>query len=81
MRFTIEDNGRGVDPKDHQRIFELFRRAGPQTVPGEGMGLAYVVALLRRLGGTIDIESTLGEGCKFIITMPKFLAQPKRKAA
>ena len=55
--YTVSDNGRGVDPKDHQRIFELFRRSGPQDVPGEGMGLAYVSALMRRLGGTVSVES------------------------
>src|SRR4029078_9971194 len=34
--FEISDNGRGIDPKDHQRIFELFRRAGTQDKPGQG---------------------------------------------
>lgn len=81
VRLVVEDNGRGIDPKDHQRIFELFRRSGPQSVAGEGMGLAYVVTLLRRLGGTIDVESELGQGAKFTITMPKILAQSERLAA
>src|SRR6201999_580236 len=48
----IRDNGRGIDPKDHQRIFDLFRRAGSQDRPGQGIGLAHVRALVRRLGGT-----------------------------
>ena len=34
--FEITDNGRGIDPKDHQRIFDLFRRAGTQDKPGPG---------------------------------------------
>ncbi len=54
--YAVSDNGRGVDPRDHQRIFELFRRSGPQNVPGEGMGLAHVSALVRRLGGTVTVE-------------------------
>ena len=37
--FEIADNGRGIDPKDHQRIFDLFRRAGTQDKPGQGIGL------------------------------------------
>ena len=48
--FEIADNGRGIDPKDHQRIFDLFRRAGTQDKPGQGIGLAHVRALVRRLG-------------------------------
>ena len=47
--FEITDNGRGIDPKDHQRIFDLFRRAGTQDRPGQGIGLAHVRALVRRL--------------------------------
>jgi signal transduction histidine kinase len=49
----VSDNGRGIDPRDHERIFELFRRAGKQDVAGEGIGLAHVRALVRRLGGSI----------------------------
>lgn len=79
--YAISDNGRGIDPRDHQRIFELFRRSGPQDVPGEGMGLAYVSALARRLGGTIGIDSELGRGSVFKITLPKKFASQNRKAA
>ncbi len=79
--YTISDNGRGVDPKDHKRIFELFRRSGPQDVPGEGMGLAYVSALVRRLGGTITVESTLGRGSTFQLTLPATGSLQKRMAA
>ena len=79
--YTVSDNGRGVDPKDHRRIFELFRRSGPQDVPGEGMGLAYVSALVRRLGGTITVESTLGRGSTFQLTLPTTGLLQKRMAA
>ncbi|WP_375414967.1 CHASE3 domain-containing protein [uncultured Bradyrhizobium sp.] len=68
--FEISDNGRGVDPKDHQRIFDLFRRAGPQDRPGQGIGLAHVRALVRRLGGTISVASELHKGSTFTITLP-----------
>ena len=68
--FEIADNGRGIDPKDHQRIFDLFRRAGTQDRPGQGIGLAHVRALVRRLGGTMSVSSELGQGSTFTITLP-----------
>jgi len=68
--FDITDNGRGIDPKDHQRIFELFRRAGVQDKPGQGIGLAHVRALVRRMGGTITVSSEPGKGSTFTITLP-----------
>lgn len=61
----VRDNGRGIAPDDHERIFDLFRRAGTQDQPGEGIGLAHVRALARRLGGDIDVTSGLGRGADF----------------
>jgi signal transduction histidine kinase len=68
--FEITDNGRGIDAKDHQRIFDLFRRAGTQDKPGQGIGLAHVRALVRRLGGTMSVSSELNSGSTFTITLP-----------
>jgi signal transduction histidine kinase len=68
--FEVADNGRGIDPKDHQRIFDLFRRAGTQDKPGQGIGLAHVRALVRRLGGTMSVSSELNGGSTFTITLP-----------
>src|SRR5207244_4428625 len=68
--FEVIDNGRGIDPKDHQRIFDLFRRAGTQDKPGQGIGLAHVRALVRRLGGTMSVASELNIGSTFTITLP-----------
>jgi signal transduction histidine kinase len=68
--FEIADNGRGIAPKDHQRIFDLFRRAGTQDRPGQGIGLAHVRALVRRLGGTMSVQSELNSGSTFTITLP-----------
>ena len=51
MLVEFEDNGRGIATQDHERVFDLFRRAGAQDQPGEGIGLAHVRALVRRLGG------------------------------
>jgi len=66
----VTDNGRGIDPKDHQRIFDLFRRAGTQDKPGQGIGLAHVRALVRRLGGTMSVASELDQGSTFTVTLP-----------
>ena len=66
----VVDNGRGIDTKDHQRIFDLFRRAGAQDKPGQGIGLAHVRALVRRLGGTMSVASELNHGSTFTVTLP-----------
>lgn len=68
--FTVSDNGRGIHERDRERVFELFRRAGDQSVAGEGIGLAHVRALVRRLGGSIRFESVLEEGTVFHILLP-----------
>ncbi|MEK9969886.1 MAG: ATP-binding protein, partial [Ferrovibrio sp.] len=67
----IADNGRGIEAKDYERIFELFRRAGQQDRPGEGIGLAHVKTLVRRLGGTIRVDSEFDHGTTFTIILPK----------
>lgn len=77
----IEDNGRGIEPRDRERVFELFRRAGPQDKPGEGMGLAHVRALVRRLGGVIHLTSTPGAGSTFTVTLPGDLSQVSKRPA
>jgi signal transduction histidine kinase len=68
--FEVCDNGRGIAARDHERVFELFRRAGEQSVPGEGIGLAHVRALVRRLGGAIECESLEGVGSTFRVRLP-----------
>ncbi|WP_298158404.1 CHASE3 domain-containing protein [Brevundimonas sp.] len=73
VEFAIADQGRGIAPKDHERIFELFRRSGRQDRPGEGLGLAFVRNSVRRLGGSIDVESALGQGSTFRLKFPKRL--------
>jgi signal transduction histidine kinase len=79
--YEVRDNGRGIDPHDHQRVFELFRRSGPQDRPGEGIGLAHVRALVRRLGGTMGLTSELGTGSVFTITLPRRWVGENRSAA
>ncbi len=75
VRIEVEDNGRGIAPEDHERVFELFRRSGVQDQAGEGIGLAHVRSLVRNLGGEITVTSTLGGGSTFIIRLPGDLSQ------
>ncbi|WP_114228576.1 MULTISPECIES: sensor histidine kinase [Sphingomonas] len=77
---TVADDGRGIDPKDHERIFDLFRRAGKQDVAGEGLGLAHVRALAYRLGGSIDVSSKLGEGATFRLLVPTTFREQEPEA-
>lgn len=68
--YEVTDNGRGIEEKDHQRIFDLFRRAGVQDRPGQGIGLAHVRALVRRMGGTLSVSSEPGKGSTFTVMLP-----------
>lgn len=80
--YEIRDNGRGIEAKDIDRVFDLFRRSGVQDRPGEGIGLAHVRALVRRLGGTITLASEPDRGSVFTVTLPRRWAeQDSRKAA
>jgi signal transduction histidine kinase len=76
---AVADTGRGIDARDHERVFDLFRRSGQQDQPGEGIGLAHVRALAYRLGGTIDLRSTLGAGATFRVSLPATLLQEPSK--
>jgi signal transduction histidine kinase len=78
IAYEVEDNGRGIAEADHARVFQLFRRAGVQDRPGEGIGLAHVSALVRSLGGRIELTSALGVGTTFRIILPK--VSPARSA-
>lgn len=69
----VEDNGRGIAPQDHERVFELFRRSGSQDQPGEGIGLAHVRTLVRSLGGDITMRSEFGSGSTFRVQLPRDL--------
>ncbi len=70
VRIDLTDNGRGIAAEDHQRVFDLFRRSGQQSQPGEGIGLAHVRTLVRSLGGDITLSSVFGEGSTFSILLP-----------
>jgi PAS domain S-box-containing protein len=81
ITYEVRDNGRGIHTNDRERIFDLFRRSGAQDRPGEGIGLAHARALVRRLGGSIHVESELHQGTVFTVTLPKKWHQPASEIA
>ncbi|GAC1552610.1 MAG: CHASE3 domain-containing protein [Beijerinckiaceae bacterium] len=81
IHFDIADNGRGIAAQDHDRIFDLFRRSGVQDRQGEGIGLAHVRALVRRLGGDISVKSELGAGTTFRVSLPRVFRQTSESVA
>lgn len=79
LRFTVTDNGRGIDAKDFGRIFEPFSQASEDTerlYGGTGLGLAITAKLVERLGGSINVESELGKWSKFTVDVPCALIDP-----
>lgn len=81
FRLSVTDNGRGIAKQDHERVFDLFRRAGAQDKAGEGIGLAHVRTLTRSLGGDISVSSEFGTGSTFIVELPVDLRTVVRSAA
>ncbi len=77
---SIEDTGTGIPAQDADRIFESFTQADETTTRkagGTGLGLHICSQLIKMLGGTIDFESTLGIGSRFMISIPFGVAHYK----
>jgi signal transduction histidine kinase len=69
--FAVADDGPGIDPRFHARIFDMFQTLKPRDqVEGSGMGLAMVRKYVELMGGTIVVESAEGQGSTFRFTWP-----------
>jgi signal transduction histidine kinase len=68
----VRDTGEGIDPSDHEAIFERFRRSPGQRSPGgsAGLGLSIVRLVARAHGGDVRVDSAPGEGATFTISIP-----------
>ncbi|HMN28734.1 MAG TPA: PAS domain S-box protein, partial [Caldilineaceae bacterium] len=72
LKVTVADNGPGIDPLFHTRIFEIFQTLKPRDqVEGSGVGLAVVKKIVEVRGGAIWVESTPGAGAAFHFIWPK----------
>jgi signal transduction histidine kinase len=70
-RLSVHDRGIGIRPEDQERIFDVFERAAnAQDQLGHGLGLYIVRKILEAHGGTIRLQSVLGEGSTFICEFP-----------
>jgi PAS domain S-box-containing protein len=71
VRIWVEDNGIGIPPEFHQRIFQVFQRLHVTSYAGAGIGLAIVKKGVERMGGRVGLESVPGEGSRFWIDLAK----------
>jgi signal transduction histidine kinase len=72
VRIWIEDNGIGIAPEHHERIFRVFERLhGAETYPGTGIGLAIVKKGIERMEGQVGVQSAAGEGARFWFELRK----------
>ena len=70
--FSITDNGPGIEEKYHEKIFQMFQTLGRQKdMDSTGIGLALVKRIVEKWGGTIWVESAIGQGSTFFFTIPQ----------
>ena len=69
---SVEDNGIGIDPQYHEEVFKMYTRLhNNQEYAGTGLGLAICRRICNQIGGDIDIDPSVSEGTRFIITVPE----------
>jgi len=84
VRISVADTGPGIPKEEQEKIFEKFRQVDGSLTrkePGTGLGLAICRQLAELLAGTIEVESEVGKGSVFSLTIPLCLSQePETKS-
>jgi CheY-like chemotaxis protein len=70
IRFFVKDTGTGIDPKFIEHIFDAYASQDAEQQRGFGLGLALCRIIVEKMGGTIEVDSTLGKGSTFTFTLP-----------
>ncbi|HTV19970.1 MAG TPA: ATP-binding protein, partial [Polyangiaceae bacterium] len=84
LSFAVCDNGPGIDPKDHERLFLRFEQVdsgSKRRHGGTGLGLALVKEFVELMGGRVTVRSRLGEGATFTFELPQRSAQGEAPSA
>lgn len=77
LRIWVEDHGIGIPPDCQERIFGMFQRLHrSEEYPGTGVGLAIARKVVQRMGGTIGLQSSPGQGSRFWVELPKAISNP-----
>jgi nitrogen-specific signal transduction histidine kinase/ActR/RegA family two-component response regulator len=80
LEFAVADNGLGVAPEYHQKIFQAFQRLHDNKSPGTGIGLAICQRVVERYGGRIWVDSEIGHGATFRFTLPNIEVRSRKPA-
>jgi signal transduction histidine kinase len=70
IKYIVEDNGLGISVENQDKIYKTFFRIQESDSDGEGLGLTIAKRIIDLHDGTIDLESKVGEGCRFIVSIP-----------
>lgn len=76
--YCVEDNGIGISEAYHSKIFEIFHRLD-QKVQGEGLGLTIIKKIIEKHHGRIWVESELGKGSKFFVSLPRITNKTNKR--